>query len=120
MHPFLMPVVAAQALYVRMSTEALPPAGGPDSGTVGEVAGAEPLRVAVIGESTAAGCGVERQEEGFTGQFARELSVRTGRPAAWSVRGRYGATARRIRYRLLPELDSGLHVVALLAGATTY
>lgn len=116
MHPLLMPVVAAQALFVRMSTEALPPAGGPESGTAGEAAGGEPLRIAVVGESTAAGCGVEQQEEGFTGQFARELSVRTGRPVDWSVHGRYGATARRIRYRLLPELDTGLHVVALLAG----
>ncbi|MCX4791683.1 MULTISPECIES: SGNH/GDSL hydrolase family protein [unclassified Streptomyces] len=116
MHPLLMPVVAAQALFVRMSTETLPPADGPESGTAGEAAGAEPLRIAVVGESTAAGCGVEQHEEGFTGQFARELSVRTGRPVDWSVHGRYGATARRIRYRLLPELDTGLHVVALLAG----
>ncbi|MFE2560899.1 SGNH/GDSL hydrolase family protein [Streptomyces sp. NPDC059352] len=124
MNPLLIPVVAAQAVYVRLTTETLPPAGGPDSGTAGGTAGAAadaaagagPLRIAVVGESTAAGCGVERHEDGFTGQFARELSARTGRPVDWSVLGRYGATARRIRYRLVPELDTGLHVAALLAG----
>ncbi|MFF2014259.1 SGNH/GDSL hydrolase family protein [Streptomyces sp. NPDC058195] len=143
MNPLLMPVVAAQAVYVRMSTETLPPAGGPDSGTAdvgvlavtdagqasaasgasaaaggatGGAAGADRLRIAVVGESTAAGCGVESHEDGFTGQFARELSARAGCPVDWTVRGRHGATARRIRYRLVPEVDSGLHVVALLAG----
>ncbi|MFD4764213.1 hypothetical protein ACFWOJ_36970, partial [Streptomyces sp. NPDC058439] len=115
MNPLLVPVVAAQAVYLRLSTETLPAAGGPESGTTDETvgapagepageragaaaggaAGAGPLRVAVVGESTAAGCGVERHEEGFTGQFARELSARTGRPVDWAVRGRYGATARR-------------------------
>ncbi|MFG2558686.1 SGNH/GDSL hydrolase family protein [Streptomyces sp. NPDC048496] len=50
------------------------------------------------------------------GNLARELSERTGRPVEWSVRGQYGATVRRIRYRLLHEVGSDLQVAALLAG----
>jgi lysophospholipase L1-like esterase len=133
MNPFLLPVIAAQGLFVRYSTEALPPAGGPTTGTCpvagtseasgtsvapgteGPVGGA-PVRIAVLGESTAAGCGVDSHDDGFAGSFARELSERSGRPVDWSVSGRHGATLRRIRYRLLPEVGSGLAVAALLAG----
>ncbi|GAA2391850.1 SGNH/GDSL hydrolase family protein [Streptomyces glaucosporus] len=122
MNPFLLPVIAAQGLYVRYSTEVLPPAGGPTtgtseaSGTEGSEAGGEPMRIAVLGESTAAGCGVDSHDDGFAGCFARALSERSGRPVEWSVWGRHGATLRRIRYRLLPEVSSGLRVAALLAG----
>jgi lysophospholipase L1-like esterase len=128
MNPFLLPVIAAQGLYVRYSTEVLPPAGGPTTGTCpdarrsgafgteGPEAGGEPVRIAVLGESTAAGCGVDGHDDGFTGHFARELSERAGRPVEWSVWGRHGATLRRIRYRLLPEVGSGLRVAVLLAG----
>jgi lysophospholipase L1-like esterase len=127
MNPFLLPVIAAQGLFVRYSTETLPPAGGPTTGTCGAAgtfgasgtegpAGGEPVRIAVLGESTAAGCGVDSHGDGFTGNFARELSERSGRPVEWSVCGQYGATLRRIRYRLLPEVGSDLRVAALLAG----
>ncbi|WP_328698438.1 SGNH/GDSL hydrolase family protein [Streptomyces sp. NBC_00342] len=115
MNPLLFPVIAAQGLLVRMRTETLTPAGGPTSGTESP-AEDEPVRIAVLGESTAAGCGVDSHGKGFTGHFARELGARTGRPVEWAVHGQYGATVRRIRYRLLPEVGPDLQVAALLAG----
>jgi lysophospholipase L1-like esterase len=39
------------------------------------------------------------------------------RPVKWEVVGQHGATARRIRYRLLPRLGENLNVAVLLAGA---
>jgi lysophospholipase L1-like esterase len=48
--------------------------------------------------------------------LAREINARTGRPVQWQVTGQFGATARRIRYRLLPQLDEDLDVAVLLAG----
>ena len=111
-----MPLVAIQARRARSSTELLPEAAGPTSGTTGEPDGA-PLRIGVLGESTAAGCGVDSHDDGFTGCLARELATRTGKPVGWQVVGQYGATARRIRYRLLPELNEDLNIAVLLAGA---
>ena len=75
------------------------------------------MRIAVVGESTAAGCGVDTHDHGFPGWLARELAARTRRPVRWEVVGQFGATARRIRYRLLPRLGENLHVAVLLAGA---
>jgi lysophospholipase L1-like esterase len=115
MNPLLLPIVAVQGIRVRRTTEAMPPAAGPRTGRVGDPAG-EPLRVGVVGESTAAGCGVDRHDQGFAGALARDLSARTGRPVEWHVVGQDGATARRIRYRLLPQLGDGMDVAVLLAG----
>jgi hypothetical protein len=75
-----------------------------------------PLHIAVVGESTAAGSGVDNHDEGFTGCLAREINAHTGRPVQWQVAGQFGATARRIRYRLLPQLDEDLDAAVLLAG----
>lgn len=115
MNPFVLPIVAVQGLWIRATTEMLPPAAGSATGIAGDGPG-RPVRLAVVGESTAAGCGVASHGEGFTGCLARELAARAGRPAAWEAVGQHGATARRIRYRLLPRLGCGLDVVVLLAG----
>lgn len=117
MNPLLLPIVAAQGARLRSRTELLPPASGPTFGTIAveEMSGA-PLRVGVLGESTAAGCGVDLHEDGFAGRLARQLAVRAGRPVRWEVVGQHGATARRIRFRLLPQLGEDLDIAVLLAG----
>lgn len=122
MNPLLLPVVAVQGMRVRSSTETLPPAAGPTTGvaeatgTTGTEPAGPPVRLAVLGESTAAGCGVETHDEGFAGCLARALAARDGRRVTWEVVGQNAATSRRIRYRLLPELGKSLDVAVLLAG----
>jgi lysophospholipase L1-like esterase len=110
-----LPVAAVQGRWMRSTTKMAPPATGPTSGTVGTTS-RTPLRIAVVGESTAAGCGVDNHDEGFTGSLAREIAARTQRPVRWRVVGQFGATARRIRYRLVPQLGEDLDVAVLLAG----
>ncbi len=78
---------------------------------------ANPLRLAVLGDSTAAGCGVTGDEQAFAASFAHELATRTAQPVDWQVVGQFGATSRRIRHRLVPRLNPGLDLVVLLAGA---
>lgn len=116
MNPLLMPVVVAQGAWTRFTIKMAAEATGPVSGTFGDAAG-QPLRLAVLGESTAAGCGVETHGEGFTGSLARELAARTNRPVAWEVAGQFGATGRRIRYRLVPKVGTDLDFAVVLAGA---
>ncbi|MEJ3657984.1 SGNH/GDSL hydrolase family protein [Actinomycetes bacterium KLBMP 9759] len=117
MNPFLLPVVAIQGSWMRLATEVLPAASGPTVGTAGDAASSPPVRIAVLGESTAAGCGVDTHADGFPGGLARELAARTLRRVTWEVVGQHGATALRIRHRLLPELGRGFDVAVLLAGA---
>ena len=117
MNRLLLPVAAVQGKRMRATIKPAPPAGGPTRGSVGTGASAgAPLRIAVLGESTAAGSGVDNHDEGFAGCLARELNARAERPVQWQVVGQFGATARRIRDRLLPKLDESLDVVVLLAG----
>ncbi|GAA1608243.1 SGNH/GDSL hydrolase family protein [Actinoplanes couchii] len=106
-------VVALQGLWVKTVTRRLPePAGEPS----GSVPGTLPaLRIAVTGESTAAGCGVGRHDEGFAAAFAREVAARTGQAVDWTATGRYGATAVQIRQDLLPT-ETDLNMVVVLAG----
>ncbi|WP_051773297.1 SGNH/GDSL hydrolase family protein [Saccharothrix sp. NRRL B-16314] len=117
MNPLLMPIVAAQGIWVRKSIKLLPPAAGPTTGSAGDAATGLPVRIAVVGESTAAGCGVDAHDEGFPGSLARTIAERTDRPVTWEAIGQHGATARRIRYKLLPQLGEDLTVAVLLAGA---
>jgi lysophospholipase L1-like esterase len=95
----LAPVLIGQGLRVRRRTPELPEAAGPRHGSSGA---GEPLRLVVVGESTAAGVGVDRIEDGLTGCFARALAERTGRQVRWTLSARSGATAVHARHVLLP------------------
>ncbi len=85
------PVLLAQGRRLRRDTPQLPDAAAPWSGTV---TGDEPLRLLVIGDSTAAGVGAETQDDALPGNLARELAAVTSRGVTWRAVGRNGATAR--------------------------
>lgn len=110
----LAPVLVAQGRRVRRTTPRLPEAPGPRTG---QVAGrGEPLRLLVLGESTAAGVGAADHQEGLAGQVAASLSAASGRPVHWRVLGRNGATAAVTREALLApatELSADVAVIAL-------
>ncbi|SDU14856.1 SGNH/GDSL hydrolase family protein [Jiangella alkaliphila] len=116
MNRLLFPLVALQGMWVRSTFTLAQPVDGPSTGTLGAGSGG-PLRVAILGESTAAGSGVDSHDDGFAGGLASVLAVRTGRPIEWEVAAQFGATARRVRHRLLPRLTGEYDVAVLLAGA---
>jgi lysophospholipase L1-like esterase len=62
-------------------------------------------------------CGVEQHQQGFAAQIAAEYADAGQCEVRWQVVGQYGATARRIRYRLVPQLRTGLDAALVLAGA---
>ena len=84
-------VLVAQGRRLRRDTPRLPDAAQP---WVGIHDGPDPLRLLVIGDSTAAGVGADTQLDALPGNLARELSARTGRGVVWAATGRNGATAR--------------------------
>lgn len=77
------------------------PAGGP---LHGESPGPGPvLRLAVLGDSSAAGFGAPDHATALAGQLATALAAGLGRTVSWRVAARGGATARTVT-ALLPRL----------------
>ena len=76
----------------------------------------QPLRITVVGDSTAAGCGVDNNDDGFAGNLARALALRSGRSVQWQVHGRPGDVIRDFRRHLLTEVGGDLDLVVVLVG----
>ena len=99
----LLPILYFQGKRVKSSIPKLPPADGPE-GVTSRNANAK-LNLITIGESTIAGLGVSTHEEGFTGNLARELSHQLGIDVGWKVYAHSGYTARKVRERILPDIE---------------
>ncbi|MFL1406740.1 SGNH/GDSL hydrolase family protein [Marinobacter sp. M1N3S26] len=103
----LSPLLIYQGRNVRRNIVRLPEAGGDPSGQYGE--GTPDRRVLVIGESTAAGVGVQRHDQGLASQLARLLHERSGETVTWHTCGINGATLAELMDNLplesLPQAD---------------
>ena len=109
------PRVLLQARDLRRVVPRLPDAARP---WVGAVDGPDPLRLLVLGDSTAAGVGVDTQDEGLPGHLGRALRRHTGRGVQWRAVGENGATTRDILTTYLAEaLSEPADLVFLTIGA---
>jgi len=96
------------------TTEGNADSGGAEDGG----AASRPLHLLVIGDSTAAGVGVDHADLGLGGRLAEALALYTGRPVHWRAAGRNGATARDlVRQFLTPALHGPTDLVFLTVGA---
>jgi lysophospholipase L1-like esterase len=106
----LAPIVVYQGKRTRQRTLHLPEASGPTQGQHGP--GTPVFQLLVLGESTAAGVGVARHEQGLASELARQLHRVTGQTIAWHTHGINGATLARLSQRLeqvdLPPADAVL------------
>lgn len=84
------PLLLLQGRRVRRVTPRLPEAEGPRAGIEGAGAGS-PLRLLVVGDSSAAGVGVSHQQAALAQPTARALARRIGRPVKWQLVARSGA-----------------------------
>ncbi|CAL9440370.1 SGNH/GDSL hydrolase family protein [Streptomyces sp. enrichment culture] len=97
----------------------LPEAAGENTGlTEGKE---PPLRLALIGDSVAAGVGAADHREAMAGQIAEALTGLTGRAVSWRVAARAGATLAAVRRGMLPGLTDPVSrwrpdVVLVVAG----
>ncbi|MEO6532925.1 MAG: SGNH/GDSL hydrolase family protein [Pseudolysinimonas sp.] len=97
------PVALRQGRALQRDTPRLAEAHGARDGLVSgtESRTARPLRLLVVGDSTAMGTGVAKLEDGVPGQLGRLLSGAVGGSAAvggvaWRAVGRNGATAAEV------------------------
>ncbi len=110
-----LPVYAWQGLGVRRRTTRMPP---PESSSELEFAGrGAPLRLLVLGNSSAAGVGVERIGQSFSGILPQVLAERSGRPVVARIAGMNSATSGQIRDHAVPHIEPrDFHYIALNIG----
>jgi lysophospholipase L1-like esterase len=87
------PLLLVQGGRARRNALRLPEAAGPREGIAGSAAkDMPPLRVLFFGDSSAAGVGVEHQDEALAARTAAFLSARIGVPVAWQLVAKSGIT----------------------------
>lgn len=100
----LFPLLAVQAMQVIRRTPRLPEASGPRAGTEGQ---GPPLRILILGDSSAAGVGAPTQRMALSGHLVQAT-------VTWQLVARTGITTASIP-TLLPPADEGPFDIALTA-----
>lgn len=85
----LLPVLLAQAAFVRRSALILPEPPGARSGSTGK---GPPLRLLIAGDSSAAGVGAQSQGDALSGQLVGALAAHYR--VTWRLEAATGATTR--------------------------
>lgn len=108
----LAPLLLIQALRVRKTALQLPEASGPRTGTTGN---GPPLRLLIIGDSSAAGVGATTQHSALAGQLTTALGKNYS--VEWQLIASTGATAASTLTRLtamdLPQTDIALIILGV-------
>jgi len=108
----LSPVLVAQALLTRGRLPRLPEAEGAREGEVGR---GPPLRLLIVGDSSAAGVGVKRQSDALAGHLTRALATQCAARVRWQLLARSGITSAQCLQMLATEplRDADIAVVVL-------
>jgi lysophospholipase L1-like esterase len=111
----LSPLLVAQALHTRSRVPRLPEAAGAREGAHGS--GTVPLRLLIVGDSSAAGVGVATQEHALAGQLVRLLAQRRAARIQWTLVARSGLTTAQthelLREVALPPADLAVVVTGV-------
>jgi lysophospholipase L1-like esterase len=99
----LAPVLVYQGTALRRRIPRLPEAADPAGIAVGR---SPSIRLAVLGDSTAAGVGAKRHEDALAGMLAAAVAARTEREVSWRAVARSGVTSRTAQ-DLVPGLVDG-------------
>jgi lysophospholipase L1-like esterase len=108
----LAPVLIPQARSARRAIPRLPDAAQPWSGWL---EGDRPISLLVLGDSTAAGVGVDSQDDALPGSLAGQIGERLGRGTEWKAIGANGATSRHILERFIGEATNDSYDLVFLS-----
>ena len=111
------PLLLAQGLAVRRRALVLPEAAGPRDGEAGA---GPPLRLLIVGDSSAAGVGAAHQDEALAGRLVARLAAH--HQVSWRLIARTGATTASTLARLgeTPGAPYDLAVLALGVNDLTH
>lgn len=106
----LLPYLLLRGAWLRETALQLPEPSGARSGKVGE---GKPLRMFVLGDSSAAGVGVDHQDQALTGQLLERLSRHY--EVEFLLDGKTGRTTRQMVKQLskIPAQEFDIAVTAL-------
>jgi lysophospholipase L1-like esterase len=110
----LAPLLVWQGRRVRRDTPKLPEAEGPREGRVGHDRIGRPLRLLIVGDSSAAGVGAAVQAEALSGRLTGLLGASLARPLDWRLVARTGVSTREA-LALLEETPPDPFDVAVVA-----
>jgi lysophospholipase L1-like esterase len=102
----LLPILVYQGSRVKKNVLRLPAADGDEGRADGT--GTE-VRLLLMGDSMAAGVGVEHNEDGFAGQLATAFAAESGRPVSWRVIARRGVTAQYVKEYFIHRMKDPLN-----------
>jgi lysophospholipase L1-like esterase len=107
----LSPVLILQGIYVRRNTAQLPEPLGERSGIVGS---GPALRLLILGDSAAAGVGVNEQSEALSGQLIEQLS--NDFQLTWQLWAKNGQRSKDIFHLLTQQKQNAFDVVLISIG----
>ncbi len=107
----LSPVLLAQAINLRKRALRLPEAAGPRKVTQGV---GPPLRILIIGDSSAAGVGAHTQDDALAGQLSAALAPH--HTVHWQLIAATGATTKTTLAGLTTEALPNVDVVVVVLG----
>ncbi len=107
----LAPLLVAQGLGIRRRVNRLPEPPGPREGHAGQ---GKPLRLLIVGDSSAAGVGAGTQEAALSGQLVAQLVQ--DHLVSWKLLGETSATTKVILGRLSKEPAVQYDVVVSALG----
>jgi lysophospholipase L1-like esterase len=110
----LAPLLVWQGRRVRRDTPKLPEAEGAREGRVGADRIGRPLRLLIVGDSSAAGVGATLQSDALSGRLTVLLGASLLRPLDWRLVARSGITTREA-LGLLDETPADPFDVAVVA-----
>jgi lysophospholipase L1-like esterase len=108
------PLLLAQASHVRRMALELPEPHGPRSGVVGR--GHPPLRLLVLGDSSAAGVGAKTQRDALALPLAERIAARLGRAVRWQLEAESGLTSEGVLHKLMRNRPHEADVAVVVVG----
>ncbi|MEN3792591.1 SGNH/GDSL hydrolase family protein [Fulvimarina sp. MAC3] len=113
----MLPVYIWQGLRARKRIMRMGPPRGPLTGLVGaETVKDAAVRLLVIGDSSAAGVGVDRIEDSLGPKLAERIFAITGRSVFWRTAGSNSAVSADVRDHVVPNLarEAFTHIVLMI------
>ena len=109
----LSPVLVAQAISTRARLPRLPEPDGRRQGAVGR---GRPLRLLIAGDSSAAGVGVQRQQDALAPRLAQALAPLVDARVLWQLCARSGLTTAQTLELLRDEGHAPADLVVVCTG----
>ena len=111
----LAPILLLQGRRLRKTALRLPEAAGARSGTV-EAGSGEPLGLLFIGDSSAAGVGVDSQREALAHQTAALVAGQVGRTVRWKLIAKTGVNTREATELVVAQNPGAADIVICALG----